>query len=52
MEQRTFIVDETNEDIRIDKYLALLMEDCSRSYIQKIIGNQSVVVNGKSVNAN
>ena len=52
MEQRTFIVDENGEDLRIDKYLALLMEDCSRSYIQKIIGDQSVTVNGKSVKAN
>ena len=52
MEQRTFIVDESGEDLRIDKYLALLMEDCSRSYIQKIIGDQSVTVNGKSVKAN
>lgn len=28
------------------------MEECSRSYIQKIIGDQSVCVNGKAVKAN
>ena len=39
---------EANDGVRIDKYLALLMEECSRSYIQKIIGDQSVCVNGKS----
>ena len=52
MEQRSYVVDEANDGIRIDKYLALLMEECSRSYIQKIIGDQSVCVNGKAVKAN
>ena len=47
MEQRSYVVDEANDGVRIDKYLALLMEECSRSYIQKIIGDQSVCVNGK-----
>ena len=42
MEQRSYVVDEANDGVRIDKYLALLMEECSRSYIQKIIGDQSV----------
>ena len=35
MEQRSYVVDEANDGVRIDKYLALLMEECSRSYIQK-----------------
>ena len=48
MEQRSYVVDEANDGVRIDKYLALLMEECSRSYIQKIIGDQSVCVNGIS----
>ena len=52
MEQRSYVVDEANDGVRIDKYLALLMEECSRSYIQKIIGDQSVCVNGKAVKAN
>ena len=34
MEQRSYVVDEANDGVRIDKYLALLMEECSRSYIQ------------------
>lgn len=52
MEQRSYVVDEANDGVRIDKYLALLMEECSRSYIQKMIGDQSVCVNGKAVKAN
>ena len=52
MEQRSYVVDEANDGVRIDKYLALLMEECSRSYIQKMIGDQLVCVNGKAVKAN
>lgn len=52
MEQRTFIVDEANNALRMDKYLALRMDDCSRSYIQKIISDQTVFVNGKAAKAN
>lgn len=52
MGEKTFIVDETWEDLRIDKYLSMLMEGYSRSYIQKIISDQAVSVNGKPVKAN
>ena len=52
MGKKTFIVDETWEDLRIDKYLSMLMEGYSRSYIQKIISDQAVSVNGKPVKAN
>lgn len=34
MEQRSYVVDEANDGVRIDKYLALLMEECSRSYTE------------------
>lgn len=52
METRTFIVDEAYEGERIDKYLSLLMEGCSRSYIQKIIQDKAVSVDFKAVKAN
>lgn len=52
METRTFIVDEAYEGERIDKYLSLLMEGCSRSYIQKIIRDKAVSVDFKAVKAN
>lgn len=52
MEKKTFIVDEAWEDLRIDKYLSMLMEGYSRSYIQKIISDQAVIVNLKPVKAN
>ena len=52
MEQRSYVVDEANDGVRIDKYLALLMEECSRSYIQKIMKEGYVKVNQKPVKSN
>ena len=52
MEEKTFIVDEAWEDLRIDKYLSMLMDGYSRSYIQKIISDKAVMVNQKPVKAN
>lgn len=43
---------ENEEGERIDKYLAETFEDCSRSYIQKLIKDGLVNVNGKPVKAN
>jgi 23S rRNA pseudouridine1911/1915/1917 synthase len=51
MEQKNFIVDESCDGMRIDKYLSLLMEGCSRSYIQKIIKDKAVSVDLKPVKA-
>jgi 23S rRNA pseudouridine1911/1915/1917 synthase len=51
MEQKNFIVDESCDGMRIDKYLSLLMDGCSRSYIQKIIKDKAVSVNLKPVKA-
>lgn len=43
----TIKIDEEHADERIDSVLSLLMEDYSRSYIQKLIENGSVCVDGK-----
>lgn len=45
MEQR-FLVEEEEQDIRIDKYLSGLLEGLSRSYIQKLLKAGAVSVNG------
>lgn len=44
-----FIIDEVSEGIRVDSYLAEIMQDVSRSKIQKFIKNGLVKVNDKSV---
>lgn len=51
MEERLFYVTEEDEAERIDKYIALLSEDFSRSFIQKLIKENAVLVNGKAVKA-
>lgn len=43
---------EENAGIRIDKFLAESFPDFSRSYIQKLIKDQQIQVNGKVVKAN
>ena len=42
-----FIVDADDADIRIDKYLSEACKDLSRSYIQKIISDGGVLLNGE-----
>lgn len=37
---------------RIDKYLSIVMEDSSRSYIQKLIKDGNVTIDGKQVKSN
>lgn len=44
-----FIITEEMEDERIDKCLNTLMESLSRSYIQKLLAEGKVTVNGRSV---
>ncbi|MBU5454600.1 RluA family pseudouridine synthase [Caproiciproducens sp. MSJ-32] len=46
------IEDEKNVGIRIDKYLALILEGKSRSFIQGLIDSNSIVVNGKEIKSN
>lgn len=52
MEEIIFDVQEEDKNLRIDKYLANQLSEQSRSYIQKLIREEQVVVNGKTVKAN
>lgn len=47
-----FIITEEGEGERIDKYLNLLMESLSRSYLQKLLAEGCVTVNEKVIKAN
>lgn len=46
------LVAEVEDSLRIDKYLSLQFEDLSRSYLQKILKDGGVFVNGKPVKSN
>jgi len=46
-----FLVSEEQEDLRIDRYLSEICEELSRSYLQKLLKNGDVLVNGKGVKA-
>lgn len=50
MEELKIDVPESYEGERIDKFLAILIEDCSRNAIQRLIENGKITVNGKEVN--
>ncbi|NLP29087.1 MAG: RluA family pseudouridine synthase [Clostridia bacterium] len=52
MEEFTYLVDEESQGMRIDKYLSLVMEDRSRSFIQGLINDGKVTVNNKKVKSN
>ena len=50
-----FVISEENdefEDIRVDKFIAELIPNVSRSYLQKLIKDQQLLVNQKEVKAN
>ncbi len=47
-----FIIAEDSEGERLDKYLTVMVESLSRSYLQKLIDEQCVTVNEKKVKAN
>lgn len=49
MDQFHFIITEELEDERIDKCMSMLIDSLSRSYIQKLIKEEAVLVNGKTV---
>ena len=51
-EERFFTAEETVTNERIDKFLSAQMPDRSRSYIQKLIKDGLVEVNGKQVKTN
>lgn len=44
-----YMVDDTNSGIRIDKYIADMQTDLSRSYIQKLIKDEAILVDYKPV---
>lgn len=46
------IVDEINAGVRIDKYLSEALPDYSRSYLQKLIEDNQVLVSSKPVKSN
>ena len=52
MDELIFDVQEQDKNLRIDKYLAAQLPEQSRSYIQKLIREEQVLVNGKTVKAN
>ena len=47
-----FIVDESTDHIRIDKYLNELLPDQSRSYIQKLLKDGHILVNNSIIKPN
>lgn len=50
--EKTFFVDEEYDDFRIDKYLSEYEAEHSRTYLQKLISDGRVTVDGKVVKAN
>lgn len=52
MKNFEFKISEEDNNIRLDKYLASVLEGKSRSYIQKVIENNKVTINGKIVKSN
>ena len=52
MDKFTFTITEELEGERIDKCLSMLIDSLSRSFIQKLIKDEEVFVNGKAVKAN
>lgn len=49
MRTYSFVIEEDFEGERIDKYLSEFIDSFSRSYLQKLIENQNVSVNGKLI---
>ncbi len=52
MEKNVFIIDEKDQGTRIDKYLAEVLVDKSRSFIQGLIEKDSITVNDKICKSN
>lgn len=51
-EQLHFVADCSDAGERIDKFLSEELEDCSRSFVQKMIKDGLVLANGKHIKAN
>lgn len=52
MQEEQFIIKETDNGVRIDRFLSNRLKDVSRSYIQKLIKEKEISVNGAPVKAN
>ena len=52
LDKYSFTITEELEGERIDKCLSVLIDSLSRSFIQKLIKDEAVFVNGKAVKAN
>lgn len=52
LKEYKFIVSEESEGERVDKYLTMLMDSLSRSYLQKLLKESHVTVGGQPVKAN
>lgn len=52
MNYEKLVIDEDFKSERIDKFLAEEYEDLSRSYLQKLITTENILVNDKAVKAN
>lgn len=52
MNQYKWIVEEQNQLVRLDKFVASMQEELSRSYIQQLIDEGHIVVNQKAVKNN
>lgn len=52
MDTLRIVVEDLDSAVRIDKYLADTQEELSRSFIQKLLKDEMISVNGKTVKAN
>lgn len=52
MESKQFIVDDSYKNVRLDVFLSKFFEDKSRSYLQNLIEEGSVRINGSSKKSN
>lgn len=52
MEKTIFIVEKMFEGERVDKYLSIIVEGKSRSYLQGLITKGNILINGKEVKSN
>jgi len=52
MGETIFIVEEIFEGERVDKYLSIILESKSRSYLQGLITKGYILINGKEVKSN
>lgn len=52
MDSYTFVVEQQDINKRIDVYLTQELDEYTRSFIQKLITKQNILVNGKSIKSN